>query len=138
MVEDKSGFIHFSLQAMAQFLKTFSIRGVDASHKTMATICLTRLQLEEDMEHDSYSAFSSYAYQNWRYHCQIAERSSLAVRFGALTSRAARISKMRTASDTLIPNRAQDPVKTEDVQISLLQLNIDSDISDWIVVDTGL
>lgn len=79
---DDTGYIFFGIAEMSYFLRSFRIRGIDASHRTIAMICLAFIDLNDQWSVESISCpFSSYAAQNWEYHYQIAARSSISLRY---------------------------------------------------------
>lgn len=78
-----SGQLTFTTPTMPQFLRTYPIRGIDVSHRTIAMLCREQMQRIHEEEHENRqpahdrSAFSAYAVQNWQHHYRIAKRTSL-------------------------------------------------------------
>lgn len=78
--------VSFSHRRMATFLRSYRIKGVDASNRTIAMIC--RAQIKAYRNYDpkcQYSnhafAFLNYAERYHQYHYRIAMRSSLSLGF---------------------------------------------------------
>lgn len=81
---DESGFVCFKVPSMKDFLRAFWVRGIDSSHKTIATACLTQTAIDKPGEPDDSrkdpstlayrcSAFSPYASQHCELHVRKAE-----------------------------------------------------------------
>lgn len=82
--KDTKGRVHFRTAAMPLFLWAFCIRGLDASHRTIALACLIQTQLDRLSSMRSRDAapavsfplassrFSAYAASNSDYHCEKA------------------------------------------------------------------
>ncbi|KAK5098422.1 hypothetical protein LTS08_006555 [Lithohypha guttulata] len=79
--EDDAGYVNFLSPAMYTYLRTFRIKGLDPSHKTIASICLAELASIKAANNadtgarDGGSAFATYAREHWRYHCEAASAS---------------------------------------------------------------
>lgn len=94
LYEDRSGLVHFTADAMPTFISAFRIRGIDASHTTIATACLVQTDVDRNIQVGTKkarwarSAFSAYAAQHRQYHCAKADQSALSLRAESLKSRA--------------------------------------------------
>lgn len=100
-----SDLVAFAIPAMAQFLRTFPARGLDASQRTIAMLCLAQVQLDskhdcrEELSRQSSIGFSQYARDNSHYHEQTAARCSLSLSLqGSRRRRTKRNSPSRKAT----------------------------------------
>lgn len=87
LVVDDNGLVRFVSEFMPLFLRHFRIRGIDATHQTIATACLIQVDLDDDSQCRALTrsmpclparsslAFSDYAEKYWREHCRSAEES---------------------------------------------------------------
>lgn len=84
VVNDESGHVLFRNKRMEEFLHTFWIRGIDASHKTISGACLAQIEMDKidasnravpDEFSSVYknSAFSDYASQHEQEHFRRAQ-----------------------------------------------------------------
>lgn len=140
--ENTAGLVRFALPAMAWFLRKYRIRGIDASSKTLALLCLDQMELDGAAQRDDSrrvwqrSPFSVYAEQNWRRHCREAERSSLAVRSARARLATARTRLGRPGVGTMIRTEAADPVSIGDVSDVFAELDVSNEMQDWVIVDS--
>lgn len=86
---DNQDRVSFELAAMVPFLRRCHINGIDASHRTLATLCNEQNKLDSndltaeaeadgwELLESSNSAFSSYAKTYWHHHVQLAQKTSL-------------------------------------------------------------
>lgn len=78
-----AGHIEFGHRAMPSFLHAYPLRGIDASHRILAMLCLAQRRLDMDSRRyvlgdgPSKHSFALYAATHWQSHCRIARQSSL-------------------------------------------------------------
>lgn len=81
--------VAFKSPAMPKFLLSFTIRGMDASHRTIAIVCLAQILSEIEQQHwydqNSSSDLSVYAKRNVIRHKVIAERLNICLRWRSST-----------------------------------------------------
>lgn len=134
------GEVLFLQDAMNHFLHGFCVQGIDASHRTIAMICLEQIELEAEFEdwekvEGEQSAFLNYAKQHWQHHYQIAGKKSLFLksdrkrRYSELSGRSS-IDLMSSSTSDLEPT----PSSLQDVQRGFKRLNLEDD---WVHVKSG-
>lgn len=136
---DDGGYVSFGQSEMQYFLRNFCIQGIDASHRTIAIICLEQIELQSSVEGwDSMEgegcAFSRYATQYWRYHHQIARKTSLFLKYNRTRrkmSRSGETSKASSVSDSATTSHFGS---TENVQNELESFNLDNDSQEWVFI----
>lgn len=81
--------VAFKLPSMTQFLLSFTIRGIDASHRTIAIVCLAQvmsdIENQRRCKHNTRSDLAMYAERNATRHKLIAERSNICLRWRSRT-----------------------------------------------------
>lgn len=125
--------VSFGMTEMPYFLRGVRIRGIDASHRTIAQICLTFMELSNRSQGDKpQSAFSSYAMHNWQYHQHVAARSSLSLRHESMTRRRTRSGGTRSAA---CDSRRRSPSPLGVVQLEFEDLNVKDEVEDWVLIE---
>ena len=138
--EDARGLVRFALPAMGRFLRKYRVRGIDASSKTLALLCLAQTELDGAPQRNETngirqsSLFSVYAKQNCRRHCREAEKSSLAVRSARVRIATARMRSKRPAAKAGMERDAADLNIISDVTDVLAELDVDDEMKDWVIV----
>lgn len=91
LVENEGGHIELISPAMMNLLRAVWVRGIDSSHRTIATLCLLQNQANGLIEGSDVamankrlvdhvdSTFSSYAANYWEHHHREASKVSLKV-----------------------------------------------------------
>lgn len=132
--------VSFSLQGMELLLRTFRIRGIDTSHRTIAMTCLAQVELDEGSHflegwQRGRSAFSHYAKQNWQYHHSIAQRTSLYLRFDKMKRRRSRSREAQEISRG--PSRGGGPDSENLCLVAgkFEHLALEDGLQDWVLVE---
>lgn len=80
-----SARVVFKLPEMTEFLLSFTIRGIDASHRTIAIICLAQIMSDVENQHrfdqNARSDLAIYAERNAIRHKLAAERSNICLKW---------------------------------------------------------
>lgn len=125
--EDDAGYVHFLSPAMYTYLRIFRIKGLDPSHKTIASSCVAELASIKAANNadtgarDGGSAFATYAREHWRYHCEAASAS------GPLLIPASKPPKPQQSGDTCNEEACVTAQHSPD-------LNTKDNAEDWVYV----
>jgi len=125
--------VAFGMAEMAHFLRSFRIRGIDSSHRTVAMICLAFRELDNLRRVKGMpSPFSSYAACNWQHHHRIAAKSSISLRYERL---ARKRSGSRDRRSTACSPRRRNSLSLDRMQVRLHKLEVEDEAEDWILID---
>lgn len=91
ILAESRGRVTFTLSAMPDFLRSFVIRGIDASHRTIAIVCLAQLTIESEVRCEGKdldrSDLSIYVEKHWRWHRNLAYRSNICLAWYSAANR---------------------------------------------------
>lgn len=129
-IVDRHDCVSFGLPEMSRFLTGFRIRGIDASHRTIAMISLAFRELNiSEKAPDMPMDFRGYAAENWHRHYQIATRTSISLRYERLNRQSSRPGDTRRVTRGC--RRGVSPT-LDSVSHRLQTLDIDSDADEWV------
>ena len=83
-----SGFVRFCFEELSSYLQIFPIAGVDASHRTLAMICLEQMRRYRNFQQKQLQVvikedflFLKYSLSNWHHHTHEASRVCVSLDF---------------------------------------------------------